>query len=135
MKQRILYLLLSAFFSVFLGSCKKSIKRNYILTIYVVDEEDNIVENAVIKLFAESDSMQSPEIYREFAPPLATDFEGKIYLYNSREFNMTRAGYLLLNIEGTLPSYITGADSLIGSGLIKIEPDIENEYKLIVLPA
>jgi len=134
---------LSASFLLFviigLNSCRK--EQPTTATISVIDTAGNIVEFANVRLFGtptldeEGNKVNSNALDTIWEQVIVTDFEGKAFFDYTEKFNLGQAGYAVLDIEVFLLNSAGDEDSLIGNGIIKVEPENANEETVIAFPA
>ena len=134
---------LSATFLLFiivgLNSCRK--EKPTTATISVVDTAGAIVEGANVRLFGtptldeNGNKVNSNALDTIWETVIKTDFEGKAFFDYTDKFNLGQAGFTVLDIEVILPNGAEDEDSLIGTGIIKVEPEKDNETVVIAFPA
>lgn len=112
------YLLLAISLTLF--GCNK--EQNTLAKIQVVDEQNQVVENAEVKLYPNPDPILSPMID---AIELFTNENGYAIFDLTDEFNEGTAGFRVLDITVT-------KDNLSGSGRIKIVEKEENFERITV---
>lgn len=138
MNRTLLKTALSASFLILLviglNSCRK--EQPTTATISVIDTAGAVVEFANVQLFPvptvddEGEAVNEGELSTIWDTVLVTDFEGKVTFDYTEQFNLGQAGFAVLDILVILPSS-TGSDSLIGEGIIKVEPEKANEQTII----
>lgn len=134
---------LSATFLLFvvigLNSCKK--EKPTTATISVIDTAGTLVKGATIRLFGtptvddQGNKVNPNALDTVFERIKISDFEGKVTFDYTEQFNLGQAGYAVLDIEVFLLNKDGDEDSLIGNGIIKVEPEKANEETVIAFPA
>ena len=127
------------FVVVGLNSCMK--EKPTTATISVIDTAGTIVENASVRLYGtptvdeEGNKVNPNALDTIWERVYITDFEGKVTFDYTEQFNLGQAGSTVLDIEVFLLNLAGDEDSLIGNGIIKVEPQKENEETVIAFPA
>ena len=113
-----------AFLTVVLFSCRKESPTIAIIT--VVDTSGTIFPNAMVRLYPTPSVSPHPGVTID--DTLYTDASGQAKFDYTDRFNLGQAGFAVLDIE------VRFADTLYGTGIIKVEAEATSEETVILLP-
>lgn len=101
-------------------SCKK--EKDTLVKIRVLNEQNEVVENAMVRLWPNPDPVLGAMIPADTA---YTKDDGYAYFDYTKDFNLGQAGFRVLDIE-------VRSDELAGAGIIKIvEEDLSTQTVII----
>jgi hypothetical protein len=121
--KRIFYLLIAIFLTSTLFSCRK--KKDTIANIYVRDENDKIVENAMVILYG-TNTAGTPQQVAVFDTAFTNTSGLASFNYNDL-YQLGQAGVAVLDIKAQ-------KQNKTGKGIIKIEAEKINEEIVFINP-
>ena len=121
--KKILIIMLALVVSVVFFSCRK--KADTIANIYVRDDSNAIVENAMVVLYG-TNTQGTPQIVAVFDTAYTNAAGLASFNYNDI-YQLGQAGVAVLDIKAQKLNKI-------GQGIIKIEPELVNEETVFIQP-